>query len=467
MTTTVTTPRPKPLLGVLLGLLLGVVVSALLWILGVTPPDRLPLFGIVAVSIALTSWLTTLAPRHATGRFATAMVIAALCAGVALTGIPEYTGTGSLSSGCYAQATSSLEPDPRGPGQTSATDPFDVTQDDTVAWSASTDAELTDARPSAALMLGGFAIPLWNGQDPYSGQLDLTGEDSVAAREQVVRDAVGFPLTGPYHFAGDLEGSTGGCEADAYVRVAHAGAFVGTLAITLWALLGLTVVLIAWAMVHTARSLVVSRRHASNPTTDRLTTTGGTSRATFRSGSMAEQPEQVTGDPEAARRDPRTTADAAAATAAASPRERDERKEGRTGTEPDGSTREGSGRSSSSSGSSTAGSRSSGSGDTSSRDTSTRDTGTSAPSTGAPDSAPDATHAELAGESEADPEVMAAGEEAFPVAEPADDRGTPEDADALDAGDGDASDGDIDDDANGTSEPDTDAGDDSGEPRRG
>ncbi|WP_084102074.1 hypothetical protein [Demequina sp. NBRC 110051] len=336
-TTTVTTPRPKPLIGALLGLLLGIVVSALLWILGVTPPDRLPLFGIVAVAIAVTTYLTTLAPRHATGRFATAMVLAALCGGVALTGIPEYVGTGSLSSGCTAEATSSLEPDPRGPAQTSATDPFDVTQDDTVVWSASTENELTEARPSVALMLGGFRVPLWNGQDAYSGPLDLTGEDSVDAREQIVRDAVGFPLTGTYHFGGDLEGSTGGCEAYAYVRVAHDGAFVGTLAITLWVLLGVVVALIVVAATLTARSLVIARRHGA-PTTDRITTTGGTAPATFTSGTMAQQPDQVTGDPEPSRARDARTADAAAGVAAASVSER-----GRGSASHSGSGRTGSG----------------------------------------------------------------------------------------------------------------------------
>ena len=452
-TTTETTPRPKPLIGALLGLLLGIVVAALLWILGVTPPDRLPLFGIVAVAIAVTAYLTTLAPRHATGRFATAMVLAAMCGGVALTGIPEYVGTGSLSSGCTAQATSSLEPDPRGPAQTSATDPFDVTQDDTVVWSASTETELTDARPSVALMVGGFRVPLWNGQDAYSGQLDLTGEDSVAAREQIVRDAVGFPLTGTYHFAGDLEGTTGGCEADAYVRVAHDGAFVGTLAITLWILLGVVIALIVVASSLTARSLVTARRHSA-PTTDRLTTTGGTAPATFTSGTMSQQPEQVTGDPEPSRDRDARTADAAAGAAAASPRERGGDTSSRSGSDGSGSRSSGSG--SQGSGSSDAGS----SGASSSRSS-------SGGSAGAPSEA-------LTGEAEADPELLGADPAApdgadvevadMEAVEP-DGADEPGDADApVDtnetAGSDEAADGDV------TTDRDQDPGDPTEEPRR-
>ncbi|WP_284327240.1 hypothetical protein [Demequina litorisediminis] len=134
-------PRPKPLVGALLGLLLGVIVVMLLWILGVTPPDRLPLFSVLAVAMLLGASATTLAVRHAPARYGTVVVIAAVGLGVALTGIPEYTGTGSLSEGCHAQATSSLETEPVAPADTSALRPFDVTQDDTVTWSASTDAE--------------------------------------------------------------------------------------------------------------------------------------------------------------------------------------------------------------------------------------------------------------------------------------------------------------------------------------
>lgn len=288
-------PRPKPLIGALLGVLLGAIVMCLVWILGIAPPDRLPLFAILAASIALTATLTTLSPRHALGRYVTAMVVAALCAGVALTGIGEFTGTGSLTRGCTVEATSSLEPDPRVPADTSATDPFDVTTTDTVVWSAATDTELDDARPSLDLMVGGFAIPLWNGQDAYSGELSLTGEDSVEAREQTVRDEAGVTLTGTFHFAGTLAGVTGGCEMDAYLRVANEGAFVGTLAIGLWVALAVVVILIGVVVLTVVRSLAAAR--TSRPVTDRVTTTGGTSPATFTSGTMTDPPDQATGTP--------------------------------------------------------------------------------------------------------------------------------------------------------------------------
>ncbi|WP_143340530.1 hypothetical protein [Demequina sp. NBRC 110057] len=292
-------PRPKPLVGALLGLALGVIVSALLWILGVTPPDRLPLFGILAVSTLVGSTLTTLAFRRAAGRYLAVVVLCAVAAGVALTGIPEFTGNGDLSEGCHVSATSSLETEPVTPEGTSPTDPFDMTQTDTVAWTATTDGELVEASPSVALMIGGFAVPLWNGQTAYDGVLDLAGEDSVAEREDVVRDAVGITLTGTYHLAGQLDGAMGGCTADAYLRVASDGAFGGLLPVLLWILLAVVVVGIAVVSGAVARSIRQARR--AQPLTDTLTTTGGTSRVVPTSGSLAAVPEQSTGEPPASR----------------------------------------------------------------------------------------------------------------------------------------------------------------------
>src|SRR6187431_2625245 len=82
-------PRPKPLVGLLLGLLLGVVVVGLLWQLGVAPPDRFILFGVIALSIAVVDLMVTQTVRRGKKRFVTVMIIAGVFGGVALTGIPE------------------------------------------------------------------------------------------------------------------------------------------------------------------------------------------------------------------------------------------------------------------------------------------------------------------------------------------------------------------------------------------
>ena len=82
-------PRPKPLVGLVLGLLLGLVIVGLLWQLGVAPPDRFILFGVVAVSIALVELIVTQTLKRGKKRFVTVMIIAGVFGGVALTGIPE------------------------------------------------------------------------------------------------------------------------------------------------------------------------------------------------------------------------------------------------------------------------------------------------------------------------------------------------------------------------------------------
>ena len=126
--------KPRPLLGSLLGLLLGIVIVALLWQLGVVPPDRLVLFGVLSITTALVTILLTQRTMLVRKRFVLVMVMCGLMAGVAVAGIPDAVATGSIASGCSANATSSL--DSKTPEQTSIADPFDVTGTDTVQWTA-------------------------------------------------------------------------------------------------------------------------------------------------------------------------------------------------------------------------------------------------------------------------------------------------------------------------------------------
>jgi len=72
-----------------LGLLVGLVIVGLLWQLGVAPPDRFILFGVVAVSIALVEVLLTQTTRRGKKRFVTSMIIAGVFAGVVMV---ELTG---------------------------------------------------------------------------------------------------------------------------------------------------------------------------------------------------------------------------------------------------------------------------------------------------------------------------------------------------------------------------------------
>src|SRR4051794_10190747 len=100
-------PRPKPLVGLLLGLLLGLVIVGLLWQLGVAPPDRFILFGVIAMSIALVELIVTQTVRRGKKRLVSVMIIAGVFGGVALTGIPEsFMDAGTVSDGCSLEATS-------------------------------------------------------------------------------------------------------------------------------------------------------------------------------------------------------------------------------------------------------------------------------------------------------------------------------------------------------------------------
>ncbi|WP_062133238.1 hypothetical protein [Demequina aestuarii] len=251
-----TESRPKPLAGALLGLVLGLLVMALLTVLGVLPPDRLPLFGIVGLTIIASSALLTQRLALAKGRMITVIVIGALLGGVALTGIPEIMRGGSMSSGCMATATSSLEAEPVSPPSTTAIDPFRVTTTDTIAWTTTTDGAVTEARARLSVLVGGFAIPLRNAT--FAEAPDLTewsGETSVESQLDEIQDASGMLLTGTYHLAATVDTDAGECAGDAYLRVEPVGTFSGVLLALLWSLLAVVVVTIVVLAIIVRRSI--------------------------------------------------------------------------------------------------------------------------------------------------------------------------------------------------------------------
>lgn len=258
-------PRPKPLIGALLGALLGVVVMALLWMLGIAPPDRLPLFGLVSVGILLGGSLLTLLTRAAKARLTVVVVLAAVLAGVALTGIPEYVRGGSVSQVCTVQATSSVQTEPLRPSQTFAYDPFDVTATDTIEWQAGSTVVLTDWDTSLALMVGGFAIPVWHGG--FANELGadaLEGAEPVEPRLAALTAQLGVPLTGTFHLQGTLRAAEADCSSQGYVRVVTDGAAPTVTVIALWALLAVIVVVLLVLMISVVRSM----RRRPEPTPD-------------------------------------------------------------------------------------------------------------------------------------------------------------------------------------------------------
>src|SRR5680860_1260586 len=138
--------KPRPLLGSLLGLLLGIVVVALLWQLGVVPPDQLVLFGVLAVTVFMVTSILTQRVELVRKRFVLVTVLCGLMAGVAIAGIPDMIAGGSISDGCFAEGTSSLGS--KTPDSTSLADPFDMKRTDSVAWTGESVDVFTDWKSS-------------------------------------------------------------------------------------------------------------------------------------------------------------------------------------------------------------------------------------------------------------------------------------------------------------------------------
>lgn len=256
--------RVLPVLGALLGALLGVVTMALLTVLGVIAPNRTPLFALVGVGVVLGGALLTQRIMLAKKRLIGLIVVGALLAGVSLAGIPDVVRAGSVSAGCMASGTSSLEPNPVVPANTTAIDGFSVTPTDTVEWTTQTAVPVTAASGTVSLLVGGMGIPLRDIE--FAEAPDVTewsGQSAVADQLAAIQDATGFEITGIYHVGAHLEIDQGECAGDAYIHVAPAGPFDTTLLIVLWVVLGVLVIALLVLAIVVRASIRESDRSAA------------------------------------------------------------------------------------------------------------------------------------------------------------------------------------------------------------
>lgn len=256
--------KPRPLLGSFLGLLLGIFVVALLWQLGVVPPDRLIFFGVLSVAIALVTIILTQRTVLVRKRFILVMLLSGLLAGVAVAGIPETIAGGSISDGCSATGTSSL--DSKTPDQTSLADAFDVTRTDTVQWTAESAGVFTNWTSALGMKVGGFPVKIWGGSSANEdGKQSNSGSADVASYLADIEGGTGITLTGIYHVYGHLNADEGTCDMSAYVRLPSEGAFAGTLNMGLWIALGGLILIIAIMAGVVRHSITRAARAAVGP----------------------------------------------------------------------------------------------------------------------------------------------------------------------------------------------------------
>lgn len=253
--------RVLPLLGALLGVLLGLVTMALLTVLGIIAPDRLPLFALVGLGAILGAALLTQRIALAKKRLVSMIVVGALFVGVSLTGIPEVVRGGSMTAGCTVTGTSSLETTPVTPAQTSAIDGFSVTPTDTVEWTTQTAVPVTAASGTVSLLVGGIGIPLRDIE--FAEAPDATtwsGQSAVEDQLAAMKDATGFDITGIYHVQAHLDIDQGECAGDAYLHVAPDNAFAAPLLTILWAMLGVLVIALLVLLIVVRKTIRESDR---------------------------------------------------------------------------------------------------------------------------------------------------------------------------------------------------------------
>lgn len=235
-------------------------------------------FGVLAVTIAVVELLLTQTTRQGKKRFVTSMVIAGVFGGVALTGIPEtFMNTGTLSDGCTLQVTSAI--DEASPTDTSAFDPFDTTAGDTITFTASTDAVLTDIEAGLGMYVGGVPITLWTADRSNSeGYSEWTGSEPVQKYLDELEDESGMQLRGTYHVFGYLHSDAGDCEVAGYLRVNAEGVLATPLIIALWAAGAVLMIIIISLVVSVRRSIREARAFAEGnavPTATGAMQTGG------------------------------------------------------------------------------------------------------------------------------------------------------------------------------------------------
>ncbi|WP_062212176.1 hypothetical protein [Demequina oxidasica] len=256
-------PQPKPVTGAIFGFLFGLVIVLLLWQLGILPPDRLVVFGIVAIVMMVSTFALTQRVSLVRKRFVVVVVFASLLGGVALTGIPEFVGGGSISDGCTIEASSSLS-DTTGPAGTSATSPFKAALSDDVPWTMTTAAVVTTGTNAAGLKVAGFEIPTYTGTvDNTAGVEQISGTANVQAVQDQLKDDSGISLTGVYHVYGYVHAAEGDCDVNGYVLVAPASAFGNPILIGLWVLAVILFIVILVLAIGVRRSIHTSERLAA------------------------------------------------------------------------------------------------------------------------------------------------------------------------------------------------------------
>lgn len=253
--------RVLPLLGALLGALLGIVAMALLTVLGVIAPDRLPLFALVGLGMILGAVVLTQRVTLAKKRLVSMIVLGSVLVGVSLTGIPEAARGGSVTPDCTVTGTSSLEASPITPAQTSAVNGFSVTPADTVNWSTQTALPVTSASGTVSLLVGGVGIPIRDIE--FAEAPDVTawsGQSDVAEQLAAVKDATGFDITGVYHVEANLEIDQGECAGDAYIHVAPQNPIATPLLMSLWAVLGVLLIALLVLLIAVRKTIRESDR---------------------------------------------------------------------------------------------------------------------------------------------------------------------------------------------------------------
>lgn len=256
-------PQPKPVTGAIFGFFFGVVIVALLWQLGILPPDRLVVFGIVAIVMMVSTFALTQRVSLVHKRFVVVVVFAALLGGIALTGIPEFVSGGSINDGCTIEASSSLSGE-TGPAQTSATSPFKAALSDDVPWVFATGPVLSTGTNAAGLMVAGFQIPTWTGTFENTAAVnEITGIASVQGLQDELKAETGLALTGVYHLYGYVHAPEENCDANGYVLVAPTSAFGNTVLIGLWVLALILFIVIVSLAIGVRRSIRTSERLAA------------------------------------------------------------------------------------------------------------------------------------------------------------------------------------------------------------
>ncbi len=198
-----------------MGLALGAATVAWMWQMAIVPPDRLPMFGVLACGTAVGIYVGMARSDWTLKKAATWATAPALLVVIALTGTSETVTGGSLRGACSLTLT--VDGNQWSPSDTTGIRPLDIADDAAVTWRVGAEGDAKSAMP-VGIRIGGWDVPIWNGTFPGDAETRTwIGDADVGRYIDELSVLSGITISGTYHVFAYLTDDSAPCAVNGYV----------------------------------------------------------------------------------------------------------------------------------------------------------------------------------------------------------------------------------------------------------